>query len=215
MSSVVQNSSHPSLSYADSMATSTSDTILLIGRVLLGWIFLRSGYGKIFDIPAYAATFPGRGLPTFLAYIAVPAEFFGGIALILGLATRYVVIVMIVFMLVATFSSHRYWEFADAAVRRAQDSSFYKKSCDAGRLFVSFCGRVGTIECRRLATQAALTIEDSTAALQARFDADVLSHEGIRQRSEPLRISASICQPVKSTDLDCVATVHEGTRLIA
>ena len=68
MSSVVQNSSHPSLSYADSMATSTSDTILLIGRVLLGWIFLRSGYGKIFDIPAYAATFPGRGLPTFLAY---------------------------------------------------------------------------------------------------------------------------------------------------
>ena len=102
MSSVVQNSSHPSLSYADSMATSTSDIILLIGRVLLGWIFLRSGYGKIFDIPAYAATFPGRGLPTFLAYIAVPAEFFGGIALILGLATRYVVIVMIVFMLVAT-----------------------------------------------------------------------------------------------------------------
>ena len=95
--------------------------ILLIGRVLLGWIFFRSGYGKIFDIPAYAATFPGRGLPTFLAYIAVPAEFFGGIALILGLATRYVVIVMIVFMLVATFSSHRYWEFTDAAVRRAQD----------------------------------------------------------------------------------------------
>jgi len=43
-----------------------------------------------------------------LAYIAVPAEFFGGIALILGLATRYVVLVMIVFMLVATFSSHRY-----------------------------------------------------------------------------------------------------------
>jgi putative oxidoreductase len=145
MSSVVQNSSHPSLSYADSMATSTSDIILLIGRVLLGWIFLRSGYGKIFDIPAYAATFPGRGLPTFLAYIAVPAEFFGGIALILGLATRYVVIVMIVFMLVATFSSHRYWEFTDAAVRRAQDSSFYKNLAMLGGflfLFVAGSGRL-------------------------------------------------------------------------
>lgn len=145
MSSVVQNSSHPSLSYADSMATSTSDIILLIGRVLLGWIFLRSGYVKIFDIPAYAATFPGRGLPTFLAYIAVPAEFFGGIALILGLATRYVVIVMIVFMLVATFSSHRYWEFADAAVRRAQDSSFYKNLAMLGGflfLFVAGSGRL-------------------------------------------------------------------------
>ena len=108
MSSIAQNSSHPSLSHADSVAASTSDFILLVGRILLGWIFVRSGYGKIFDIPAYAAGFPARGLPTFLAYIAVPAEFFGGIALILGIATRYVVLVMIIFMLVATFSSHRY-----------------------------------------------------------------------------------------------------------
>ena len=126
MSSIAQNSSHPSLSHADSVATSTSDLILLVGRILLGWIFLRSGYGKIFDIPAYAATFQGRGLPTFLAYIAVPAEFFGGIALILGLATRYVVLVMIIFMLVATFSSHRYWEFTDVAVRRAQTRASIK-----------------------------------------------------------------------------------------
>jgi putative oxidoreductase len=112
---------------------------------LLGWIFIRSGWGKIFDIPAYAATFPARGLPSFLAYIAVPAEFFGGIALILGLATRYVVLVMIVFMLVATFSSHRYWEFTDAAARRAQDASFYKNMAMLGGflfLFVVGSGRL-------------------------------------------------------------------------
>src|SRR5262245_66569192 len=103
----IQSSSHRALSGVDSLAETTADVLLLIGRVLLGWIFVRSGYGKIFDIPAYAATFPGRGLPPFLAYVAVPAEFFGGIALILGLATRYIVLIMIVFMLVATFSSHR------------------------------------------------------------------------------------------------------------
>ena len=107
------------------------------------WIFVRSGYGKIFDIPVYATTFPARGLPTFLAYIAVPAEFFGGIALILGLATRYVVLVMVIFMLVATFSSHRYWEFTDAAVRRAQDSSFYKNIAMLGGLLFLFVGSPG------------------------------------------------------------------------
>jgi putative oxidoreductase len=68
-----------------------------------------------------------------------------GIALILGLATRYVVLVMIVFMLVATFSSHRYWEFTDAAARRAQDSSFYKNLAMLGGflfLFVVGSGRL-------------------------------------------------------------------------
>ncbi len=138
MSSIAQNSSHPSLSHADSVAASTSDFILLVGRILLGWIFVRSGYGKIFDILAYAAGLPARGLPTFLAYIAVPAEFFGGIALILGIATRYVVLVMIIFMLVATFSSHRYWEFTDVAVRRAQDSSFYKNIAMLGGFLFLF-----------------------------------------------------------------------------
>src|SRR5512136_2119668 len=127
------------------MAASNSDVLLLIGRILLGWIFVRSGYGKIFDIPAYAATFPARGLPTFLAYIAIPAEFFGGIALILGLATRYVVLVMVIFMLVATFSSHRYWEFTDVAVRRAQDSSFYKNIAILGGLLLLFVGSPGRL----------------------------------------------------------------------
>ena len=143
MSPTIQNSSHPAVSGVDGMAASNSDVILLIGRILFGWIFVRSGYGKLFDIPAYAATFPARGLPTFLAYIAVPAEFFGGIALILGLATRYLVLVMVIFMLVATLSSHRYWEFTDVAVRRAQDSSFYKNIAMLGGLLFLFVGSPG------------------------------------------------------------------------
>src|SRR5882757_6010508 len=103
-------SSHPALSYADGVAASTSDVLLLVGRILLGWLFVRSGYGKLFDIGAVAASFPPRGIPAFMAYISVPVEFFGGLALMFGLATRYVVVVMVVFTLVATFSSHRYWE---------------------------------------------------------------------------------------------------------
>jgi hypothetical protein len=76
MSHTIQNSSHPALSGVDGVAASNSDVILLIGRILLGWIFVRSGYGKIFDIPAYATTFPARGLPTFLAYICCPGGIF-------------------------------------------------------------------------------------------------------------------------------------------
>ena len=135
------NRSHSMLSHADSLAASTSDIVLLIGRILLGWIFVRSGYGKLFNVEAVANSFPLRGLPSFLAYIAVPFEFFGGIALIFGFATRYVVLGFVIFMLVATFSSHRYWEFADAAARRTQDSSFYKNMAMLGGFFFLFiCG---------------------------------------------------------------------------
>lgn len=138
------DSSHPALSCADGVATSTSDLVLLIGRILLGIIFVRSGFGKIFDIGAVAATFPPRGIPAFMAYISVPVEFFGGLALIFGFATRYVVVLMVGFMLVATFSSHRYWEFADAAQRRVQESSFWKNMAMLGGfacLFVAGAGR--------------------------------------------------------------------------
>ena len=60
------------------------DFLLLVARVLLGWIFLQSGYTKFFDIAAVAATYPRRGLAPWLAYLAVPVEFFGGIFLNLG-----------------------------------------------------------------------------------------------------------------------------------
>ena len=141
MSTSIQNSSHPALSGADSLATSMSDIVLLIGRIFIGWILVRSGYGKLFDIPAYAATFPARGLPTFLAYIAVPSEFLGGLALIFGFATRYAALVMAIFVLVATFSSHRYWDLTEAAARRAQDSNFYKNMAILGGIFLLFvCG---------------------------------------------------------------------------
>ena len=48
----MQSSSHPALSCADQLAADTSDFFLLVGRILLGWIFVRSGYGKLFDIAA-------------------------------------------------------------------------------------------------------------------------------------------------------------------
>jgi putative oxidoreductase len=141
-----QSSSHPKLSSADAIAASTSDFVLLCARILLGWIFIRSGYGKLFHIAAVAASFPPRGVPYFMGYISVPVEFFGGVALLLGLATRYVALLMALFMVIATLISHRYWDFADAAVRRAQETSFWKNVAILGgflSLFVSGGGRIG------------------------------------------------------------------------
>jgi putative oxidoreductase len=136
-------SSHPLLSYADSLAAAWQDFLLLVGRVMLGWIFVQSGWGKLFNIAGYATTYPRRGLSTWMAYIAVPSEFFGGLFLVIGFATRYTVLVMVFFMIVASFSSHAYWSGPEAQ-RAIQSSAFWKNVSMVGGmlfLFVTGAGR--------------------------------------------------------------------------
>jgi putative oxidoreductase len=135
-------SSHPLLSLVDRLAATWQDVILLVGRILMGWIFFQSGWGKIFDIAAYAKTFPGRGLAPWMAYVSVPAEFLGGLLLILGLGTRYTILVMLFFMVVATFSSHAYWTFPEAQ-RALQTSQFWKNVSITGGLLFLFVTAAG------------------------------------------------------------------------
>jgi len=59
-------SSHRVLSYADGIAVLWQDFLLLVGRVMIGWIFLQSGWGKLFNIAGVGKTFPPRGLPALL-----------------------------------------------------------------------------------------------------------------------------------------------------
>jgi putative oxidoreductase len=136
-------SSHALLSHTDRIAATWQDFLLLVGRILLGWIFLSSGWAKLFNIAGYATTFPRRGLAPWMAYISVPAEFLGGLFLILGFATRYTTLVMLFFLVVASFSSHAYWSVPDAQ-KANQSAHFWKNIAIMGgmvTLFVTTAGR--------------------------------------------------------------------------
>jgi putative oxidoreductase len=136
-------SSHWYFSYADKLVGLWQDFLLLVGRIMIGWIFFQSGWGKLGNIAGVAKTFPRRGLAEWLAYISVPTEFFGGLFLIVGFATRYTVLVMLIFTVVASFSSHAYWSVPEAQ-RVSQASSFWKNTAIMGgliALLVSTAGR--------------------------------------------------------------------------
>jgi putative oxidoreductase len=135
--SMQSNSSLPMLSCADKLAAQWQDFLLLVGRVVLGWIFVFYGWGKLFTIAQYSTTFPGRGLSPWMAYIAVPVEFFVGVALLLGFATRYSVLILLFFMLVASFSSHAYWS-VPSAQRGNQTAHFWKNISMMGGLLLLF-----------------------------------------------------------------------------
>ena len=62
---------------------------LLVLRVVLGVIMIAHGYGKVFGgLSHHVELVRSVGLPGWLAYLSAAAEFFGGIAVVVGLFTR-------------------------------------------------------------------------------------------------------------------------------
>src|SRR5437016_6091575 len=96
--------------------------LLLAGRVLMGWIFVESGWRKLTGMEAFTTSLTNRRVPyaSVLGWIGAAAEFFGGLAILLGFWARCAALVIIVFVIVATLIGHRYWELTDAAARRIQ-----------------------------------------------------------------------------------------------
>jgi putative oxidoreductase len=70
--------------------------------------------------------------------VGATVEFVGGILIITGLKARYASLLMILFVIVATGISHRYWDFAEAAARRAQESQFFKNLSIMGGFILLF-----------------------------------------------------------------------------
>jgi putative oxidoreductase len=134
------------LSHADSAAGSTSDALLLIGRILLGWLFLTTAWGKLFGgIDGFAGYLRALKVPApeFWAWIGAIVEFVVGVTLILGLGTRYAALLCVLFLIVATALAHRYWEYPPAQMG-AQKTNFLKNLAILGGalfLFVSGGGR--------------------------------------------------------------------------
>jgi putative oxidoreductase len=130
-------SSHRYLSYADLIALRWRDFLLLVARVLLGWIYLQSGFSKVMDPAGFAARLVPRGVPEWLGLIAPFVELIGGLALVLGVGGRYAALLLILFTIVATWTSHLFWTFPEAQ-RGQQSTQFWKNVTMMGGLLAMF-----------------------------------------------------------------------------
>lgn len=122
-----------------------NDAALLFGRLLLAALFLPSGISKAMGFDAFAGSLASKGLPYSEAWAAaaVAIEVLGPLALILGIAPRWTSVALIVFVIMATATTHRYWEFTEAAARRAQEINFYKNGGIVAALLFYFVSGAG------------------------------------------------------------------------
>jgi putative oxidoreductase len=142
----MQSSSHPLLSGTDGFATKSSDVLILIGRIMLTWVFVGSAYGTITNFAGSLAYFTSLKLfpPELWTWVALLLELLISVSLILGIGARYGAVLVFVFVVVATAIAHRYWEYAAGPQQIGQYNNFLKNISIMGgalAIFVTGAGR--------------------------------------------------------------------------
>jgi putative oxidoreductase len=119
------------------MPDSLKIPLTVIGRVLLALMFVVSGFGKLTNIEGTAGYIASSGLPlaTALAVLVGLLEFFGGLAIMVGLHARWAALALGLFTLLASLLFHNFWAMpADKAF--VQQLMFMKNLAVAGGMFM-------------------------------------------------------------------------------
>ena len=110
---------------------------LLVGRVLLAYIFVVAGWGKMFKFAGTAGYMASKGMPAaeFFLVCAILVEFVGGLMLAVGWKARWAAAALFLFIIPTTLIFHPMW--ADAA----QTINFQKNlAIMGGMLYVALMG---------------------------------------------------------------------------
>ena len=91
--------------------SSLQNPIALIGRLLLAYLFIPAGIGKITGFAGTVGYIASKGLPMpeVLAALAIVVEIGAGIALLIGFKTRWSALLLALFTLGAAVFFHNYW----------------------------------------------------------------------------------------------------------
>jgi len=98
-----------------SLIETTDDRIAMLARLALGIVMFPHGAQKLLGwyggpgIDGALGFYSGLGIPGFLGWVAILAEFFGGIALIIGVLSRLAALVIATDLLVAVITIN--WRF--------------------------------------------------------------------------------------------------------
>lgn len=138
--------------WIDRAAAAWRDVVCLFGRIVIGGIFVESGFGKLMGLDAFAAGLTRNGIPGAIAQVLAPVgaavEFVGGLAIVFGLMTRYAAVLMILFVIVATLISHRFWAL-QGVERRPQTIQFAKNAAIIGGFLYVFATGAGRVSLDR------------------------------------------------------------------
>ena len=112
-----------------------SDVVILLSRILMSAVFILYGSMKFVDVTSILnnpgtkrfmdLVASGAAAPTWLGYLIAAIELFGGLAILIGIKTRWVAWAFVAYVIIVTALAHPFW-IMDGAARAANQANFYK-----------------------------------------------------------------------------------------
>lgn len=124
------------------VAVTASPALTLIGRLLLASLFLIAGTREILAFAGTVGYLAKLGFPApgAMAVIAIVIEIGGSILLIIGWRARWAAWLLMLFVLIATFAAHRFWEFGASQYNNQLDHFLKNIAILGGLLCVATFG---------------------------------------------------------------------------
>ncbi|HEX2845988.1 MAG TPA: DoxX family protein [Chitinophagaceae bacterium] len=115
--------------------------IVLIGRILFSFIFLRSGFNHFSGESIAYATSQNVPYPSLLVPISGILAIVGAISIILGYKARIGAWLLVLFLIPVTIMMHNFWVLSDPMMKQIQMAMFLKNvSMLGGALLITYFG---------------------------------------------------------------------------
>ena len=103
-------------SYCSDSIASFQDALALVGRLLLAYLFIPAGWGKLVGFSGVAGYIASKGvpLPEVAAAVAIAAELGLGLLLLVGWQARWAALGLAIFVAVITPIFHGFWAVPEA-----------------------------------------------------------------------------------------------------
>ena len=104
------------------------DVLLLIGRLLFGGFFLKSGLSHFLKMSSMKSYAQSKGVPMPALAVGVSGIMLilAGIYIILGFLVVWAVVFIVTFLLITSLKMHSFWSDSDATMKMMNKTQFMK-----------------------------------------------------------------------------------------
>ena len=102
--------------------------LFVLGRILLGGYFIKSGYNHFKNLGMLTGYAQSKGvpMPREAVFLTGLMMVLGGLGVLLGVYVQLSVLLISLFLLSTLVKMHRYWEITDPMARMGEETNFYK-----------------------------------------------------------------------------------------